>query len=303
MQTRILVATDGSHGATGAVRLAQQLAARDGLDLDVVTVHPPAIGYGLGPLYPAPPSTRELDEQQAGLTRTRAQQQIDTLSGSEAKWDVHLEIGPPAPGIVRHALEVEASLIVLGLGGHSRADRWLGTETALRVAHLAPVPVWAVPASATELPGRVLVGIDFSEFSLAAARAAARLLPTAGELHLLHVNRAFEIGPGAAATGWARTYTDGALGRMEFLAGRLRGSSTLHVDASVRTGDPAEELLAEAERLQVDVLAVGSHGAGFLTRLLAGSVCTRVLRGATRSVLLVPPPGVPAELRLALAHA
>jgi hypothetical protein len=46
----------------------------------------------------------------------------------------------------------------------------------------------------------------------------------------------------------------------------------------------------------VTVIAAGSHGAGFLSRLVMGSVSTRLVRGATRMVLIAPPRTVPAEV-------
>jgi hypothetical protein len=53
-------------------------------------------------------------------------------------------------------------------------------------------------------------------------------------------------------------------------------------------GDPATELLAFAASVNADLIATGSHGHGFVTRMLVGSVTTRILRCATCSVLAVP---------------
>ena len=53
-------------------------------------------------------------------------------------------------------------------------------------------------------------------------------------------------------------------------------------------GDPATELLAFAAGVHADLIATGSHGYGFVARMLVGSVTTRILRCATRSVLTVP---------------
>lgn len=301
MEKRILVATDGSHGSFGALRLAQRLAERDHLAPRVVTVHPPLVGYGIGPLYPVPVPEVGLDRYQAELTRDRVRHEVERVVGKEAAWPIQLEIGPPAPIIARVAIDQQASLILIGLGGHDRADRWLGTETALRVAHLANVPVLAVPGIATELPSRAVVGMDFSEYGLAAARAAAMLLPPDGHLHLLHVTWPVGAGAGADLGEWRRTYEEGARARMEEWGRELQAGRALRIGVSVRDGDPAQEILGLAERIQADLVAVGSHGAGFFTRLLLGSVCTQVLRGAGRSVLLAPPATVPAEMESATA--
>jgi nucleotide-binding universal stress UspA family protein len=62
-------------------------------------------------------------------------------------------------------------------------------------------------------------------------------------------------------------------------------------------GDPALQLLRLAERIGAELIAAGSHGAGFFGRILMGSVSTRLVRRATCAVLVNPPPVVPEEVR------
>ena len=54
-------------------------------------------------------------------------------------------------------------------------------------------------------------------------------------------------------------------------------------------GAITETILAEAEKLQVDQILVGSYGKGFLQRLILGSTCLDVLNHAKIPVLVVPP--------------
>jgi hypothetical protein len=61
------------------------------------------------------------------------------------------------------------------------------------------------------------------------------------------------------------------------------------VDDCVLSGDPARELLAYAARVGADLVAAGSHGHGFISRLVLGSVTTKLLRAARCSVLVIPP--------------
>jgi hypothetical protein len=70
------------------------------------------------------------------------------------------------------------------------------------------------------------------------------------------------------------------------------------VELEVRTGDAADELLAFADASDVDLIAVGSHGAGLVERLLVGSVATAVLRRAGCSVLACPRPPLAEEERI-----
>lgn len=73
------------------------------------------------------------------------------------------------------------------------------------------------------------------------------------------------------------------------IAALFPGSSTRVLD-----GEPGPELCRLAEEEAVEVIVVGSHGAGFLRRVLLGSVSHHLLQHAPCPVLIVrhegPPP-------------
>jgi nucleotide-binding universal stress UspA family protein len=54
-----------------------------------------------------------------------------------------------------------------------------------------------------------------------------------------------------------------------------------------RRGDPAEALIAVAERENADLIVVGSKGVTSSTRFLLGSVAAKVASHAPSSVLIV----------------
>ncbi|HEX4145467.1 MAG TPA: universal stress protein [Pirellulales bacterium] len=56
-------------------------------------------------------------------------------------------------------------------------------------------------------------------------------------------------------------------------------------------GAAPEAILRLAEEEQADLIVMGSHGRGWLGRLLMGSVAENVMRHATCPVLIVKPPG------------
>jgi hypothetical protein len=64
----------------------------------------------------------------------------------------------------------------------------------------------------------------------------------------------------------------------------------LAIETRVVTGEPADEVLALAERDGADLIATGTHGAGALERMFVGSVATALLRRATASVLACQEP-------------
>lgn len=63
--------------------------------------------------------------------------------------------------------------------------------------------------------------------------------------------------------------------------------SQIRVDHRVAEGDPAEEVLRLAERLQCDLIVMGTHGRSGLARVLTGSVAEEVLRKSSCPVLVV----------------
>ena len=63
--------------------------------------------------------------------------------------------------------------------------------------------------------------------------------------------------------------------------------SAIPLEVKVVYGDPAEELIAYAEKEEIDVIVIGSTGKGLLKRKVLGSVSDRVARQAKCSVYIV----------------
>jgi nucleotide-binding universal stress UspA family protein len=56
----------------------------------------------------------------------------------------------------------------------------------------------------------------------------------------------------------------------------------------LRYGTPVESIMLEAADWEADVVVVGSHGKGWVDRVLIGSVTERLLNRLPTSVLVVP---------------
>ena len=57
-------------------------------------------------------------------------------------------------------------------------------------------------------------------------------------------------------------------------------------DTTLKVGNPAEEIIAAGDEGDVDLILVGSTGAGRAVRFLLGSVSDRVVRYANRPVMV-----------------
>lgn len=64
---------------------------------------------------------------------------------------------------------------------------------------------------------------------------------------------------------------------------------TLPPKIEVHHGEPAPMILAVADRLDVDMIVLGSHSKGKLHYAFLGSVAEKILRKTNRAVTIVPP--------------
>ncbi len=133
---------------------------------------------------------------------------------------------------------------------------------------------------------RVLVGVDFSEASRQALdRAgswAGRLKVPLVAMHVLQPPAPMlpEAQIALPDPAWLHTMEDHARAQLESWIKPLAGASAI-----VKWGSPAEELIAEADRQTLLVVAQVGHST--LERLLFGSTAARVVRLAPCDVLVV----------------
>lgn len=139
------------------------------------------------------------------------------------------------------------------------------------------------------LASTILVPTDLSERSLAAVRYAAALATRLGAEMILTINvnlperAALEE---VAAAGEAAV-PDTARRVLREIGVAEAPGVTVSVD--VRERDfPAEGILAAIDETNAELVVVGSHGRGGLTRLLLGSVAEKIVRSSPVPVLVVP---------------
>jgi nucleotide-binding universal stress UspA family protein len=143
---------------------------------------------------------------------------------------------------------------------------------------------------------RILVPIDFSEHSKRtvsyATKTASRHNST---IYLLHV---FQI-PDYVVTPYARRRQNSAEVQSHVDAAEQEARENLEAFAQelsvrgikvkpfLRVGYPFDEIVLMAKHFDVDLIIIGSHGRGGLSRLLVGSTAERVVEHAPCPVLVV----------------
>lgn len=278
-----LVATDGAERSEVALRAAREIAARKDATVQVLTV--------LDPLPIVTPEiqlpiTPEMEAQRRDdrLAAVRAQ----IARAADAAWPLQIEEGQPMATIADFARNMRARLIIVGLGRHGMMERLFGDETALQLLRLADAPVLAVATSFEPPPRHIVAAIDFSPSSIRALRVAVELADPYATIDLVHVvTRDMST---AVWEQWQKTYSASVLKAFEDVRAEVRIPKTCAVETFLVRGDPSREVLTFADRVNADLICTGSHGHGFFSRMLLGSVATRILRGAHCSVLGVPHP-------------
>jgi nucleotide-binding universal stress UspA family protein len=140
----------------------------------------------------------------------------------------------------------------------------------------------------------IIVPVDFSETSVDALHLACELARTShSRIHLLHVipdplqQPWITQAPGVDYFAMEEGWRDDAMRRLKELAGR-ENQSFKTATIAVRSGKPADAILAYAEEQHADLIVMGAHGESAVVRFFLGSVAERVVRHATMPVLTVP---------------
>jgi nucleotide-binding universal stress UspA family protein len=291
---RLLVPLDGSPLAEQAIPMAGALARRAGAEVHLAWIQPGV------PRYPYVPSEipreieREVRQRKESYLKAQAEA-IETCYGREAICAVR--DGDPAGTLAGYARTNGIDLIIMtthGRGGVSRL--WLGS-IADRLLRCTTTPVLLLRsekrAQATDLR-HVLVALDGSE------AGAAVLEPALALVSLFHERRCSLVQvielPSAAPWDLASELDGKAVEEQRTLATRnlerqaakaaavgIAATATVHVAPGV-----GGQILALAEKIDSDVIAIGTHGVHGLERLLLGSVADKVVRGAEKPVLVVP---------------
>jgi nucleotide-binding universal stress UspA family protein len=248
---RIVCGLDGTPESLEAARQAERLLSPEGaLRLAAVAEVNVAVHAGW--------AMSRLMEELDAAARSTLHHAIDEVHASSTS----LLAGDAAPRLLREIEETEATLVAVGPRGHSRAAGVLLGGVSAELLHNAPCSVLlARPPRFGEFPASILVGVDGSPQSIAAAAVAESLAERFGSECLI-----------VAATGGKRI----DLEQVQELSLTVVTDPNRPVDALV---DLSKE---------TDLLVVGSRGLHGPSAL--GSVSERVGHRASSSVLVVRTP-------------
>ncbi|WP_166396140.1 universal stress protein [Rubrobacter marinus] len=136
------------------------------------------------------------------------------------------------------------------------------------------------------LPEKILLATDGSDDAALAARAAVDLSERFGSP--LHVVHAWHSLPSAHFESMIRAYyKDMAKELLAKGVARIKDAGGAVAEAHLQEGRAADAILGLAEKIEADLVVLGSRGHGPVERIVIGSVSEGVVRGAACPVLVV----------------
>jgi nucleotide-binding universal stress UspA family protein len=280
----LLVATDGSSAGEAAFRAAATIATKSSTSVEVLIVVEPLPVLVPDPsvvMQPLVASPAVLEAYREGILG-----QLREIAPPGLEWRVDVEYGRPSSEIADQARKRKAQLIVIGLVHHGVLDRILDGDTALEVVRHSHTPVLLASSNWKSLPKHAVFAVDFSRQSMQAAREGLRLLGDNATVVLAHVRPMPTVYDGMGM--WEIEYEEAAKKELAKFAEALNAGAEVQVQKMFLRGNPAAALLDVAEKIRADLIVAGTQGAGFMQRLLVGSVATRLMRHSARSLLIVP---------------
>ena len=296
----VLVPVDGSAFAEQALPLAVEVARRSAAILQLARVHVPIMTYGAGLEVAAldPSLDRQVQEGEEAYLKA-LQQRLAT--GENLPVSASLLTGGIAPAIEDQVRSTGADLVILTTHARGPVARfWLGS-VADRLIRSLNVPLLLIPpradANAVHEIRRILVPLDRSplaESVLDVAQGFGRLFGASFLLYhcvepplpIMDPMGVMAQFPDPDAVEQLR-----ALGMryLEGVAARLRDQGEQIATLVTEEAVAARGILDQAASEHADLIAIATHGAGGVSRMLVGSVADKVIRGGTVPVLVYRP--------------
>ncbi len=285
MPTRkLLVPLDGTPTSEAALPFAVAVAQRSGAGIALIrAIHAR--------------STAAIDEAEGYLADL-----AERLASRGLAVETGVPFGSAADWILEEIALRKADLVVMATHDRTGPDRWLHGSVAESVISRAAVPVLLVRAAAGSWPVErfeqqhpvLVVALDGSELAEAVLPFATQLASElSGRLALVSaVPRAGQI---VFAEGIGVPHSQVDTKRLQREAEIYLGVVGTQVDnqvvlaTTVRLGDPAAEITAEAEERGAAAVVMATHGRAGLLRTLLGSVAGQVVHNGKTPVVLIRP--------------
>lgn len=280
----IVVGVDDSLEAARAATLAYQIAKAAGTSCRLVTAVPDP--WSAAAAAEVPLDIAVLSEELEELTRQTIQDVLTEEGPAELASGVETRMGRPQKVLEDFARECGAGLVVLGGKHHAALARWLGGSTAHHVVRKLDIPVLVAGPGSLAIK-TVLAAVDVSFAAGPTLEMAQQFVELFdGRLVTLHVVEPLPI---AAEVPIPFDTEDVVARSRERLERDVWPNIRVpNAEKGVRIGSIPDSVTAAVKEWGADLVVVGSHGKGWVDRLLLGSTTERLLNSLPASLLIVP---------------
>jgi len=220
-----------------------------------------------------------------------AKQDLQARFGLNGSVESYVCEGEPPEVLVDIARGKNADLIALGTYGRKGLKRLLMGSVTSQVILDAPCDVLVVKRPCRECTGTyqsLLVPYDGSEFSKRALTRAAGMIKTdGGQVTVLYVipryEEMMEFYRSDSIKKSLRLEADKILGEAAAIASKLG----IGIRTEVREGHASDEIVAAAQKLENDLIAMGTYGWKGVNSAIMGSTTNRVIAHSSCPVLVV----------------
>ena len=293
MLKHILVPLDGSHMAEMALPTAALLSQK--LEASVTLIH--VIEHNAPQSVHGDRHLTNKVEASAYLAET-----AKTYFPTEIHVECHVhteEVQNVAGSIVGHVGEFAPDLIVMCAHGHSGVRDFMVGNIAQQVIAQGKTPLLLLrPDDCGDSPviNRILVALDgISEHETGLPLVARLAAAFSASLHLVQVVPTLgTLSGNQAASGRLLPGATTVLleiaesAAKEHLAEHVAEwqAAGLQVQAEVRRGDPAPQVVAAAQ--DSDLIVIGTHGKAGMSAFWSGSVASKIITHTHLPILLIP---------------
>lgn len=281
----IIVGVDGSKESIHAALTAWEIAGKAATSCYLV--------HGTGEVEDIPlmlsvdVALAELQEHITAKTRQRLEEALRGQVPPALLDQLEVRLGKPAWAIAQAVGQHDASLLVLGGKRHTAPVRWFGGSASHHIVRRVDVPVLVTRGDYA--PGefkRIVAAVDLSH----AARPTLEFAAQLAELFNARLTAVHVIEPVALLEDLPAPvlHTDyAAVSEREFrdIVSRILDPTVEH---ETRVGSVEPVLADLAIEWDADLLVVGSHGKGWVDRVIIGSTTERLLNKLPTSLLVVP---------------
>lgn len=268
---KILVPTDFSEQAGIALKAAAGIARKS--NAEIVLLHiidlPQETMDMIKPGYDLPEIMLFKEGAEAKLTQTSLSEDLNGLTVSQI-----LILGRTFNEVIQVAKANNIDLIVMGSHGASGFKEFFIGSNTEKVIRMSEVPVLAIKGNTTDIKfDKVVFANDFTEESAKGFEKIMSFLNTNGATpHFLMVNTPNSFKPTHIAEEMAHNFLKQFnLDAYEF---------SIYNDLDIEKG-----ILNFAERVNADLIAMGTHGRKGFARLLNGSISEDLMNHSPRSII------------------